>query len=117
MASLIEVRNKIDLIDPAQRGALVNQAARDGNAVIVSGTTGEGCDALLEAIDDRLNAERCVLDLSIDLSDGAAIAWLYRRGEVLSRQDDENLAHIRVGLDAADAARFEHRFTSRVPAH
>ena len=112
MGSLLEIRNKIDLIDAPERAAVANQAARDGDVLALSAVTGEGCAALLQAIDGRLGAERCVLELAIDLSDGAAIAWLYQRGEVLSRQDDGNLAHIRVGLDAADAARFEHRFTS-----
>ena len=110
---MLEVRNKIDLMDDAERIALKNQAARDGNAVTISAITGDGEAALLEALDARLKADRCVLDLSVDLADGAAIAWLYQRGEVLSRHDDEALAHIRVGLDSADAARFEHRFTNQ----
>ena len=46
----------------------------------------------------------------MDLSDGEALAWLYSRGDVLSREDDGELARIRVGLDDADAARFSHRF-------
>jgi len=113
MASMIEVRNKIDLLPAEARNAAVNQSGREENACALSAVTGEGCDALLAMIDARLNAERCVLDVAVDLTDGAAIAWLYSRGEVLSRSDDERFAHIRVGLDAADAARFEHQFTRR----
>jgi GTP-binding protein HflX len=113
LSAMIEVRNKIDLLPEAERLAATNQADRDELVCAVSAITGDGCEALLEAVDRRLNAERCVVDVSVDLSDGAAIAWLYQRGEVLSRNDDQTLAHMRVGLDAADAARFEHRFTHR----
>ena len=50
-----------------------------------------------------------MLDLTVSLADGATIAWLYRHGEVLERDDDGENAHLRVGLDAADAARFARR--------
>ena len=47
------------------------------------------------------------------LADGAAIAWLYRHGQVLSRADDDQKAHFEVSLDAADLARFERRASDR----
>jgi len=106
---MIEVLNKIDLLDRESREVCRNRAARDGNAVAMSAMTGEGADTLLALIDDRLQAGRRVLDVSVKLSDGAAIAWLYRNGEVLSRHDDERCAHFKVGLDEADIARFRRR--------
>ena len=48
-------------------------------------------------------------EYTVPLDDGAAIAWLYDHGEVLSRVDDGLRTRLRVGLDAADAARFERR--------
>jgi len=71
--------------------------------------TGEGCPALLAVLDASLNSARRVVVIAVDVTDGAAIAWLYRHGEVLSRSDDEQKAHIQVSLDAADLARFERR--------
>jgi GTP-binding protein HflX len=109
LAAMVEVRNKIDKLEPELRAQQINRAAREPNAVALSAVSGEGCDALLALIDSRMNARRRVLDVSVALSDGATIAWLYRKGEVLSRRDDEASAHLRVGLDAADAARFERR--------
>ena len=108
--SMLEVLNKIDLLEPEARTALALQANRDDDVIALSAVAGEGVPTLLEAIDDRLNADRQVVDLSVSLADGEAIAWLYQRGEVLSRRDDEVMAHMRVGLDAADAARFGHLF-------
>ncbi|MBA1414017.1 GTPase HflX, partial [Klebsiella pneumoniae] len=53
---------------------------------LVSAVTGEGIDALLTAIEDRLAAKRITLDLSIDAADGAGISWLHRNAEVLSKE-------------------------------
>ena len=101
---MIEAHNKIDLLSPKERGHL------GGNGgVPLSAATGEGCDALLTQIDERLAMSRLILDLTIDLADGATIAWLYSHGEVLERVDDHENSYIRVGLNAADAARFAHR--------
>jgi GTP-binding protein HflX len=111
-STMLEALNKIDLLEPDARASLTTQASRDPDLVALSAVTGDGEAALLEAIDERLNADRQIVDLSIDLTDGQAIAWLYQRGEVLSRRDDEASAHIRVGLDKADAARFDHLFAN-----
>ncbi|HVB17109.1 MAG TPA: GTPase HflX, partial [Stellaceae bacterium] len=43
---LIEVLNKIDLLDEEARASLVNQAQRNTETVALSAVTGEGCDAL-----------------------------------------------------------------------
>ncbi len=110
---LIEALNKIDLLAPAEHERIANIGRRNPDLVPVSAVTGEGCEALLGLLESHVNAGRRILELSVALDDGAAIAWLYEHGEVLSRVDDEARAHLRVGLDAADVARFERRRTAR----
>ncbi|PAY05354.1 GTPase HflX [Bradyrhizobium sp. UFLA03-84] len=86
---IIEVWNKIDRFDPEERDNLRNIAARrppERPCFLVSAVTGEGIDALLTAIEDRLAAKRSTLQLSIDASDGAGISWLHRNAEVLSKE-------------------------------
>ena len=110
---LIEALNKIDLLAPAEHERIANIGRRNPDLVPLSAVTGEGCEALLGLLESHVNAGRRILELSVALDDGAAIAWLYEHGEVLSRVDDEARAHLRVGLDAADVARFERRRTAR----
>jgi GTP-binding protein HflX len=105
----IEVLNKIDLLDEEARVEVLNQAQRDPLLVPLSALTGEGRDGLLSAIDAALAAERLEVTVDLPLSDGASIAWLYQHGEVLERTDDDEEAHLRVRLGAADAARFQRR--------
>jgi len=86
--NLIEVWNKIDRLDAAAQENLRNIAARrpaERPCLLVSAETGEGVEALLQTIEDRLAAARITLDLTIDASDGAGISWLHRNAEVLSK--------------------------------
>jgi GTP-binding protein HflX len=104
---LIEAWNKIDLLDSEDRFEALNQTRRDRRLVALSAATGEGIPRLLTLLDETLAAERSLLALDIKLEDGAALAWLYRHGDVVRRQDDEFCAHLLVRLDPADAGRFE----------
>ena len=106
---LIEALNKIDLLDAPARLSLANQRLRNSQSVAVSAATGEGCDALLELIDQRLESEARVLRLEVPLTDGKTLAWLYRCGEILGRRDDNEAAHISVRLSEGDIARLWHR--------
>ncbi|MFQ5773174.1 MAG: GTPase HflX [Kiloniellaceae bacterium] len=106
---MIEVLNKIDLLDEAARAALRARTGRDRNQVLCSAVTGEGAPELLALIDRRLTKERRLVDLAVDLNDGAAIAWLYDHGQVVQRRDDRRFAHLRISLDTASLARFRRR--------
>ena len=115
LTEMFEARNKIDLLDDESRAMEANRAARYDEVAVISATTGDGCDVLLAQIDERLKSIRHVVDISVALTNGAAIAWLYRRGEVLDRHDDETQAHMTVGLDPADHARFMRRREGAAP--
>jgi len=106
---LIEVFNKIDLLDAASRQVLKDRHAPGDGGVPVSALTGEGVSDLLAAIDRRLAKSARTVTLAVALDDGAALAWLYNHGQVLERRDDARHAHLRVDLDPADLARFHHR--------
>jgi GTPase len=106
---LIEVMNKVDLLDPTTRASLENQRLRNSQSVVLSAVTGEGCDALLGLIDRRLETQARMVRLDIPLTDGETLAWLYRRGEVVGRRDDDEAAHLSVRLSEPDIARLRHR--------
>ena len=110
--AMIEVLNKIDLLTPEAWETLTNRAKRSNMPVVLlSALTGEGMDGLLAALGDWFASNSLILELAVDLEDGASLAWLYDRGEVVARADDESRAHLKVRLDAADAARFRKRGT------
>jgi GTPase len=106
---MIEALNKIDLIEPERRAMLQNQAQRNHDVVPISAVTGEGCDRLMDVLDSRVDSDRRLVHLEIPVSDGAALAWLYQHGEVVSRNDDEQAAHVAVRLSESDLGRFKSR--------
>ena len=102
-----EVLNKADLL-----GGIVNVPARPANGhdeggIAVSALTGEGLPALLSAIERRLGAGSVSVHYDVAAEDGAKLAWLYRHGEVVQRQDENATVHVEVRLSDADRARFE----------
>ena len=106
---LVEVLNKIDLMDRETRTEVEAIAARRPRAVAASAITGEGTEAVLKLVEETFGAGQEVLRLAVPLTDGATIAWLYRKGSVVERRDDEAKAHMLVRLDPADAARLDER--------
>jgi GTPase len=99
---IIEVWNKIDRFSPEERDNLRKIAARrppERPCVLVSAETGEGIDALLVAIEERLAATRTTLNLSIDASDGAGISWLHRNAEVLDKKLHDGRFDMTVRVD------------------
>lgn len=106
---LIEALNKIDLLPPDDAVQVTAQARRDDRLIAVSAHTGQGVGDLLDLIDERLSMARVTIEVSVPVSDGATLSWLYRKGEILSREDGEDAIALLVRLDAADAARFETR--------
>ncbi len=99
-ARTLEVLNKADVL-----GGVEN--VMQGEGIAVSALTGEGLPRLLAEIDERLAARLEVVDVQIPVADGAKIAWAYRHGEVLHREDDERFVRLTLRLSAVDKARFE----------
>jgi GTP-binding protein HflX len=113
---IIEVWNKIDLLDASGRERVENIAARrseEMQPVLISAMTGEGTDALLIAIEERVTAGRPTLQLDLDPADGAGLGWLHRQTEVLSRTlDDRGRLSVTVRVDPTRVSEVRRRFPS-----
>jgi GTP-binding protein HflX len=103
----LEVWNKIDMLEPAERDALVNEARRRDDVIAVSALTGEGVDQLREAMSARLQAGSVVHRLRLPLNEGERLAWLHARGEVLDQQVDGDVMQLAVRLSPDNWARFQ----------
>ena len=111
--TMIEVQNKIDLLDADHQAETRNAAARSQNIVTVSAVTGEGCDALLTAIAARLSERREMVDLRVKAGDGASLAWLHQHAEVVElRHGNDGTAYVRAAIDPEDLARYRKRIAA-----
>jgi GTPase len=117
---LIEVWNKLDLLDGERATAAANSAQRRGSnarPILVSALTGQGEDQLVTTIEERLAEGRPVFDLDLPASDGQGLSWLYEHAEVLSRHDFESgtvRVTVRVAPERADQV--YSRFATPPPA-
>ena len=103
----LEAWNKLDLLSGDEREALLNEAARRDDVVPISALTGEGLDALLDRIGERLRHGDEVMEISLPQGAGSKIAWLHARGQVLDQQVGGDEIHLSVRLSRDNWARFQ----------
>jgi GTP-binding protein HflX len=112
LEGMLEVLNKIDLVPPEARAAALNEAGRKDAVLAVSAVTGEGCDALLSAIEARLFPVRHRLTLTLGHDQGRAVSWLYRHGEVVAREEAYESSRLIVELTEREYFQFRKEFPS-----
>ena len=111
---VIEVWNKIDLLPEDELGVVRARAIRQGEtgsaAMAVSAETGDGCGELLQLLGRRID-DTPPIDVWLGAQDGEAIAWLYRNGRVVERDDEaEGGIRLRVKLEPQALGRFERLY-------
>jgi GTP-binding protein HflX len=108
---MVEVLNKIDLLEPVQRrNLLARNAARAIGPVAISAVTGDGLPALLAAIETALSAAQEELAVTLASSDGAGLAWLYQHVRVLERSDRAEGIDLVIATDPQNIDRVLARF-------
>jgi GTP-binding protein HflX len=114
-ARILEVWNKIDRLDPAEREEVGHAARRNASPpVLVSAVTGEGIPGLLGAIDQRLSVSDVLVEVLVRPEDGRLLSWLYQNAEVVAREADENgTSHLTVRLSADKQHRLEQQLKAR----
>ncbi len=104
--NLIEVWNKIDCLSPETRTALLVQDARRGDVQAVSAISGDGIEALLEVIDQRLGEEKTEETLVLPYADGRRRAWLHEAGVILKETPQDSSHRFLVRWTARQKAEF-----------
>lgn len=104
---ILEVWNKVDLLEPERLSELRREALRDERAPVpVSAITSAGLAQLLQSIDERLGKADEILELEIPGHQGALIAWLYENADVMARDTrDDGVLHMRVRVASEKKAR------------
>ena len=116
-AATIEVWNKIDSLDRDGMERLGNRADRANARVrLVSALTGAGVDGLKSEIEALLGASRRRVAIRVPHDKGAALAWLYNRGAVVERTDDERGSLLIVDIEQSDRHTLDRRYGLGVTA-
>ncbi|KAF0677494.1 GTPase HflX [Profundibacterium mesophilum KAUST100406-0324] len=102
----IEVWNKIDLLEPADREASLTLAARTDGVLAVSALDGSGVDALASEMTALLDDVRMHEELVIAHADGRRRAWLFEQGVVTDERQGEDDTRLQVSWTARQQAAY-----------
>jgi GTPase len=108
-APMVELWNKIDLLDAERLEVVRAEASRREDVLPISAVTGEGLDDMRELLATRLTSARRLRHIDIASEDGAARAWLHANGNVEGENGEGGLLTLSVRLSDADFARFQSR--------
>lgn len=105
---VIEVWNKIDRLDEGNRARLLADGADGKKAppIAISAVTGEGIDALKAIIETMMSGELETFTVTLKPDQLAVVDWLYRNGDIASRDDNED-GSVTIALKATHSARQE----------
>lgn len=104
--ALLEVWNKMDLVEPERAAALAVQAGREAEVFAVSALTGEGLPGLLDEVSDRLSGLRFAEVVDLPFADGRRRAWLHEEGVVEQEEETEEGHRLSVYWTERQKARF-----------
>ena len=93
---ILSVFNKMDAVE--DETALHILSERFPNGVTVSALKKQGLDDLTEAVVDELQRDFAELSVSFPSSDGKLAAFLFEKGDVLERHDEDTVTQMHVKL-------------------
>jgi GTP-binding protein HflX len=99
------VMNKIDQANEAMLESLRN---RYPNALFVSAVSRAGFDELHSGVSDALSRTFLNVDIRFPVSNGKLLAYLADKGEILSRQYDEEFVLVNCRLSPGDLGRISN---------
>jgi GTP-binding protein HflX len=109
-ARILEIWNKIDLLETDAREALVTKAASSDDTIAVSAISGEGVDELLATISQRLSGVMTEATVVLPVDKLSLLPWFYQNSIVDGREDREDgSVSLDVRLSESEALEMERR--------
>ena len=107
---IIELWNKVDLLDHERREELSNLCQRNSDILMISAETGEGVDDFKQLLSDRIAKGNQVRTIRVKANDGAAMAWLHARGKISSQKEEGEILLVEASLSRQLWGQFEKQF-------
>jgi len=87
---VIEIWNKVDLLDEDKLEAMQNIRAEQKNIYLVSAVDGTGLDDLLERVEGEISNTDDLIDITLPIEALANLSWIYENTHVIDRNDLED---------------------------
>ena len=112
---IIEVWNKIDLLEHRDTLQTLRPAGHVAGTAPVSAHTGEGTDKLLELVETTLGARSKIYRVRVPHANGADVGWLYAHAEIIGKgeSDDEGQTY-EIRVEPRHNSALTQRFAGRI---
>ncbi len=88
--NVIEVWNKIDLLDAENVAALQDRMTGENDPILVSAVSGQGLPELETVIEEHIAGGDNVLDVQLPIQSMGNLNWIYENTHVIEREDKED---------------------------
>ena len=88
--NVIEVWNKIDLLDAENVTALQDRMTGENDPILVSAVSGQGLPELETVIEEHIAGGDNVLDVQLPVQSMGNLNWIYENTHVIEREDKED---------------------------
>jgi GTP-binding protein HflX len=105
--TILEIWNKIDLLEPEKRKSLQNIAHRRENICAVSSINSDGVSALIKEVKNKLEHQKFSETLIVPFEFGDKKAWLHENGVVVNEFCNDNGFKFEVNWTAHQKAKYQ----------
>ena len=104
---ILELWNKIDKLDTDEHAEVSRKAKFSERICPISALTGQGLAELFEDISVLLSLDHVEKEISLPITDGKALAWLYENADIIKRKDDDHTIHLKVVISDSKLKKYE----------
>lgn len=104
---ILELWNKIDKLDSEEFSEVSRKAKFNNRICPVSALTGQGLAELFEDINILLSLDYLEKDITVPVTDGKSLSWLYENAEILNREDNDNNIELTVRISDSNLKKYE----------
>lgn len=105
---LLEALNKVDLLEDEERNCILNKSGWRTNQWPISAVSGQGVSELMSAVQTQLTAGHTKIKIRLPITDGATLALIYRKGQVLERWDTNDYIDVVALVAPAEVGLFDN---------
>jgi GTPase len=107
---VVEVWNKIDLLDDERLAELRALAQKRSDCLLVSAQNGQGVDEFRQYLSDHIARDNQRHIIKLDTKNGAALAWLHNKGELSILKQSADITEVEASLSPQNWGQFEKLF-------
>ena len=104
---ILEVWNKIDLLEPEKRNSLQNIANRRKNVCAISSLTHDGITSFIKAVKRKIEPKKFFDTLIVPFEFGDRKAWLHKNGVVVNEFYTDNGFKLEVNWTSDQKAKYQ----------